>query len=148
MEFAIACDSVVASKAAKFGQPEVKLGFFPPYAAIRLPALVGPAKAIEICASGRTYTAEEGVTMGFVTRAVEADQFDAEVAKLVGEIQTSSPLILRLNKQAVRAHLGMKFPVAIERVSDLFLNTLMKTEDTLEGIAGFYEKRKAVWKNK
>jgi cyclohexa-1,5-dienecarbonyl-CoA hydratase len=148
MEFAIACDSVIASKTAKFGQPEVKLGFFPPYAAIRLPVLVGPAKAIEICASGRTYSAEEGVAMGFVTRAVEADQFDAEVTKLIAEYQTSSPLILRLNKQAVRAHLGMKFPVAIERVSDLFLNTLMKTEDTLEGIAGFYEKRKAVWKNK
>jgi len=148
MEFAIACDMVVAAKKAKFGQPEVKLGFFPPYAAIRLPALVGPAKAIEICATGRTYSADEAVAMGFVNRAVEDEQFDAEVAKLVGEIQTSSPLILRLNKQAVKAHLGMSFSKAIESVSDLFLNTLMKTEDTLEGIASFYEKRKSVWKNK
>jgi cyclohexa-1,5-dienecarbonyl-CoA hydratase len=148
MEFAIACDVVVAARGAKFGQPEVKLGFFPPYAAIRLPVLVGPAKAIEVCTTGKTYTADEGAAMGFVSRVVEADQFAAEVAKYVAEIQSSSPLILRLNKQAVRAHLGMKFPVAIERVSDLFLNTLMKTEDTLEGIAGFYEKRKHVWKNK
>ncbi|MBI5589159.1 MAG: enoyl-CoA hydratase/isomerase family protein [Deltaproteobacteria bacterium] len=148
MEFAIACDMVVAAQKAKFGQPEVKLGFFPPYAAIRLPALVGPAKAIEICATGRTYSADEAVSMGFVTRAVENEQFDAEIAKLVGEIQSSSPLILRLNKQAVKAHLGMNFPKAIESVSDLFLNTLMKTEDTLEGIASFYEKRKSIWKNK
>jgi cyclohexa-1,5-dienecarbonyl-CoA hydratase len=139
---------VVAAQKAKFGQPEVKLGFFPPYAAIRLPALVGPAKAIEICATGRTYSADEAVAMGFVTRAVENEQFDAEIAKLVGEIQTSSPLILRLNKQAVKAHLGMNFATAINSVSDLFLNTLMKTEDTLEGIASFYEKRKSVWKNK
>jgi cyclohexa-1,5-dienecarbonyl-CoA hydratase len=139
---------VVAAKKAKFGQPEVKLGFFPPYAAIRLPVLVGPAKAIEICATGKTYSADEAVDMGFVTRAVENDQFDAEIAKLVGEIQTSSPLILRLNKQAVKAHLGMNFSTAIGSVSDLFLNTLMKTEDTLEGIASFYEKRKSVWKNK
>jgi len=148
MEFAIACDMVVAAKKAKFGQPEVKLGFFPPYAAIRLPALVGPAKTIEICATGRTYSADEAVAMGFVSRAVEDEQFDAEISKLVGEIQTSSPLILRLNKQAVKAHLGMGFSKAIDSVSDLFLNTLMKTEDTLEGIASFYEKRKSVWKNK
>jgi cyclohexa-1,5-dienecarbonyl-CoA hydratase len=148
MEVAIACDMVVAAKKAKFGQPEVKLGFFPPYAAIRLPALVGPAKAIEICATGKTYSADEAVSMGFVSRAVENEQFDAEIAKLVGEIQTSSPLILRLNKQAVKAHLGMNFSRAINSVSDLFLNTLMKTEDTLEGIASFYEKRKSVWKNK
>ena len=148
MEFAIACDMVVAAKKAKFGQPEVKLGFFPPYAAIRLPALVGPAKTIEICATGRTYSADESVAMGFVGRAVEDEQFDVEISKLVGEIQSSSPLILRLNKQAVKAHLGMNFSKAIESVSDLFLNTLMKTEDTLEGIASFYEKRKSVWKNR
>jgi cyclohexa-1,5-dienecarbonyl-CoA hydratase len=148
MEFAIACDMVLAAKKAKFGQPEVKLGFFPPYAAIRLPLLVGPAKTIEICATGRTYSADEAVAMGFVGRAVEEDQFDAELSKFIGEIQTSSPLILRLNKQAVKAHLGMNFSKAIESVSDLFLNTLMKTEDTLEGIASFYEKRKSVWKNK
>jgi cyclohexa-1,5-dienecarbonyl-CoA hydratase len=148
MEVAIACDIVVAAKKAKFGQPEVKLGFFPPYAAIRLPALVGPAKAIEICATGRTYSADEAVDMGFVSRAVENEQFDTEIAKLIGEIQSSSPLILRLNKQAVKTHLGMNFTRAIGSVSDLFLNTLMKTEDTLEGIASFYEKRKSVWKNK
>jgi cyclohexa-1,5-dienecarbonyl-CoA hydratase len=148
MEFAIACDMVVAAKKAKFGQPEVKLGFFPPYAAIRLPLLVGPAKAIEICATGRTYSADEALAMGFVGRAVADEQFDAELAKLIGEIQTSSPLILRLNKQAVKTHLGMNVSKAIESVSDLFLNTLMKTEDTLEGIASFYEKRKSVWKNR
>lgn len=148
MEFAIACDMVVASKAAKFGQPEVRLGFFPPYAAVRLPLLVGPAKAIEICTTGRTYSADEAVAMGFVSRAVEADRFDAEIAGIVSDLQASSPLILRLNKQAVRAHLGLNASAAVGRVSDLFLNTLMKTEDTLEGIASFYEKRKPAWKNK
>jgi cyclohexa-1,5-dienecarbonyl-CoA hydratase len=148
MEVAIACDMIIAAKKAVFGQPEIKLGFFPPYAAVRLPSLVGPAKTIEICTTGKTYSADDAVSMGFVTHAVENDQFDAELAKLVGEIKTSSPLIIRLNKQAVKAHLGMDISKAIESVSDLFLNTLMKTEDTLEGIAAFYEKRKSVWKNK
>lgn len=148
MEVAIACDMVVASKKAVFGQPEVKLGFLPPYAAIRLPHLIGPAKTIEVCVAGKTYTADEAYGMGFVTRVFENEQFESEMEKLVKEIAASSPLILRLNKQAVKAHLGMNFENALEGVSSLFLNKLMKTEDTLEGIASFYEKRRPVWKNK
>jgi cyclohexa-1,5-dienecarbonyl-CoA hydratase len=148
MEYAVACDVIIASEKANFGQPEVKLGFLPPYAAIRLPKLIGSAKAIEICCSGRIYSAQEGQSMGFVSQTVAADQFDAAVEALVKEIQASSPLILRLNKKAVNQHLGMQTQYAIKSVSDLFLNTLMKTEDTLEGIASFYEKRKPVWKNR
>ncbi|MFO7749601.1 MAG: enoyl-CoA hydratase/isomerase family protein, partial [Desulfobacteraceae bacterium] len=67
MEVAIACDIIVAADNAVFGQPEVKLGFFPPYAALRLPELVGPARAIEICTTGRNYPAEEAKSMGFVS---------------------------------------------------------------------------------
>jgi cyclohexa-1,5-dienecarbonyl-CoA hydratase len=148
MEVAIACDMVIASEKAVFGQPEIKLGFFPPYAAIRLPQLVGPAKAIEVCTTGKRYSAKEAVNMGFVTQAVDPDQFGEAVEKLIAEIQTSSPLIIRLNKRAVRRHIGMDFQDALAGVSDLFLNTLMKTEDTLEGIASFEEKRRPVWKNK
>jgi len=147
MEYAIACDVVIASKKAKFGQPEVKLGFLPPYAAIRLPLLVGPAKAIEVCTSGKIYTADEAQLMGFVSQSVEDDEFTESVVRMIHEIQASSPLILRLNKQAVNQHLGMSPKDALEGVSDLFLNTLMKSEDTLEGIASFYEKRRPDWKN-
>ncbi len=147
MEVAIACDIVLASKKAVFGQPEVRLGFFPPYAAIRLPELVGVSKAIEICTSGKSYTADEALTMGFVSRVVEADAFEGSVEKLLADFRASSPLILKLNKTAVRQHLGTAFPAAVSGVSHLFLNRLMKTQDTLEGIASFYEKRKPVWKN-
>ncbi|MCG6910599.1 MAG: enoyl-CoA hydratase/isomerase family protein [Deltaproteobacteria bacterium] len=148
MEYAIACDVVIASKRATFGQPEVKLGFLPPYAAIRLPKLVGTAKAIEICTSGKIYAADEAQSMGFVSQSVEDDEFTETVVRMIKEIQASSPLILRLNKRAVNRHLGMSAGDALEGVSDLFLNTLMKTEDTLEGIASFYEKRKPEWKNR
>ncbi len=148
MEYAIACDVVVAGKKAKFGQPEVKLGFLPPYAAIRLPLLVGPAKAIEVCTSGRIYSAEEAQAMGFVGQVTEQDAFFEEVERLVGEFTACSPLILRLNKKAVKDHLGLDFPSAVKKVSSLFLEKLMKTEDTQEGIASFYEKRKPEWKNR
>jgi len=76
------------------------------------------------------------------------EQLVASAEKLVKEIQANSPLIIRLNKRAVKQHLGLSFTPALEGVSDLFLNTLMKTEDTLEGIAGYEEKRKPVWKNR
>jgi cyclohexa-1,5-dienecarbonyl-CoA hydratase len=148
MEAAIACDMVVAGKSAVFGQPEIKLGFFPPYAAIRLPHLVGPGKTIEICTTGKRYLAEDAKQMGFITNCVEDARLAETVDGLVREIQYSSPRIIRLNKQAVKQHLGLPFPAALAGVSDLFLNTLMKTADTLEGIASFEEKRKPAWKNK
>jgi cyclohexa-1,5-dienecarbonyl-CoA hydratase len=148
LEVAIACDIVVASKSAIFGQPEIKLGFLPPYAAIRLPHLVGPAKAIEVCTTGKRYTAEEAQRMGFVGHVVEDDGLAGYAEKLIGEIRVNSPLIIRLNKRAVKNHLGLDFPDAIQGVSDLFLNTLMKTEDTLEGIRSFEEKRKPEWRNR
>ncbi len=148
MELAIACDMVLASKKAIFGQPEVKLGFFPPYAAIRLPELVGPAKAIEIVTTGKTYTAKQARKMGFVSQVADPDDFQGMVDTYVKEVCHSSPLILRLNKRAVKRHMGTGFFQGVDLVSNYFLNTLMKTEDTLEGIASFEEKRRPVWKNK
>jgi cyclohexa-1,5-dienecarbonyl-CoA hydratase len=148
MEYAIACDIVIAGEKAKFGQPEVKLGFLPPYAAIRLPLLVGPAKAIEVCTTGRIYTAQDARAMGFVSQVAGAEAFSEAVEALIAELTASSPLILRLNKRAVKEHLGLAAPDAVKKVSRLFLEELMKTEDTAEGIASFYEKRRPVWKNK
>jgi cyclohexa-1,5-dienecarbonyl-CoA hydratase len=148
MEVAIACDIIVASEKAAFGQPEIKLGFFPPYAAVRLPQLVGPAKAVEICTTGKRYSAKEAKKMGLVAYKTDEDEFKETLDKLVAEIQYNSPLIIRLNKRAVKQHLGMDFPKAIQGVSDLFLNVLMKSEDTSEGIKSFEEKRKPVWKNR
>ena len=148
MEVAMACDIIVASPKAVFGQPEIKLGFFPPYAAIRLPQLVGPARAVEICTTGRRYKAEAAQRMGLVAHLSGEDNFQETVDGIVGEIKACSPLIIRLNKRAVNAHLGLDFKQALSSVSDMFLNTLMKTEDTLEGIKSFEEKRRPVWKNR
>ena len=148
MELAIACDVIVAAQSAQFGQPEIKVGFFPPYAAMRLPQLVGPARAIEICTTGKFYSAADAQQMGMVGYVSEDDRLGETTAAIVKEIQTNSPLIIRLNKRAVRQNLGLAFKPALAGVSDLFLNTLMKTEDTLEGIASYEEKRKPVWKNR
>jgi cyclohexa-1,5-dienecarbonyl-CoA hydratase len=148
MEVAMACDIIVAAPKAVFGQPEIKLGFFPPYAAIRLPQLVGPARAVEICTTGRRYKAAEAHRMGLVAHLSGEADFAETLDGIVGEIKACSPLIIRLNKRAVNAHLGLDFKRALSGVSDLFLNTLMKTEDTLEGIRSFEEKRRPLWKNR
>ena len=132
----------------RFGQPEIKLGFLPPYAAIRLPELVGPARAVEICTTGRRYNADAAQRMGLVGHLSGEANFKETVGSIVEDIKACSPLIIRLNKKAVNAHLGLDFKKALSGVSDLFLNTLMKTEDTLEGIQSFEEKRPPAWKNR
>ncbi len=148
MEVAIACDMVLAARSAVFGQPEIKLGFLPPYAAVRLPHLVGPSRAIEICTTGRRYSAEAMQQMGIVCDVFDNDAFEEGLSKLTKEIQHASPLILRLNKKAVKQHVGMALDDAMDSVNDMFLNQLMQTEDTLEGIRSFEEKRRPEWKNK
>lgn len=148
MEVAIACDIVVAAKSAVFGQPEIKLGFLPPYAAVRLPRLVGASRAIEICTTGRRYSAEAMQQMGVVCDLHEDDQFADGLDQLIKQLLHASPLIIRLNKKAVNTHVSMPLPEAMDSVNDIFLNELMKTEDTLEGVKSFEEKRRPEWKNK
>jgi len=148
MELAIACDVIVADREAAFGQPEIKVGFFPPYAAMRLPQLVGPARAVEICTTGKFYKAEEAQRMGLVAHLAENGSLAETAESIIKEIRANSPLIIRLNKRAVKNNLGKDFNSALASVSDLFLNRLMKTEDTLEGIASYEEKRKPLWKNR
>lgn len=147
MEVAIACDMIAASTAAIFGQPEIKLGFLPPYAAVRLPRLVGPSKAIEICTTGRRYSAADAHSMGLLSDLFEPEEFEAGLEGLIKELKYLSPLIIRLNKAAVNRHLNMDLDSAMERVSAMFLDELMTTQDTLEGINSFEEKRRPQWKN-
>lgn len=148
MELAIACDIVIASEKAILGQPEIKIGFFPPYAAIRLPELVGVARAIEIVTTGQNYSAADAKDLGLVSKVAAADDFEKVVDSQIKQICHASPLIIRLNKRAVKRHIGTNFFQSMDRVSNYFLNTLMKTEDTLEGIASFEERRRPEWQNK
>ena len=123
MEVAIACDMVVAARSAVFGQPEIKLGFLPPYAAVRLPRLVGPSRAIEICTTGRRYSAEAMQQMGIVCDVFDDDALEKGVAKLTKEIQHASPLIIRLNKKAVNQHVGMTTSMTLWKASMICSST-------------------------
>jgi cyclohexa-1,5-dienecarbonyl-CoA hydratase len=145
LEVALACDIVVARKGAKLGQPEIQLGVFPPFAAVVLPRLLGRARAMELCLSGRTLTAEEGLSVGLVQHVFPQDTFPEDVDRYVAALAGLSAPVLRLTKRAVAQ--GAKAPLgeALRAVERLYLDDLMKLDDAREGLTAFLEKRPPVW---
>jgi len=147
-ELAFACDMIIASERAKFGQPEIKLGFFPPLAAVLLPGITGRAGALEMILGGEPFTAARAAAAGMVNRVAPVEGFEAEVNKFTGEIARHSGSVIRLAKKAERAARGRPFGEAIEIARRVFLDDLMKTADTLEGLKAYQEKRSPVWRDR
>jgi cyclohexa-1,5-dienecarbonyl-CoA hydratase len=147
-ELAMMADLLLAAEDATFGQPEIRLGFIAPIGLLRLPAIVGPARAVEITTSGRTYSAEEMRAYGLVTRVVTAAELPEALEGCLKPLRQASPLIMRLNVRTLKKHLGQPFHDALPEVERTFLDELMKTEDVREGLASFFEKRRPVWKNR
>ncbi len=141
-------DMVIATPAARFAQPEVKMGVFPPFAAVMLPQLIGPKKTYELILTGHALTAEEALQLGFVNKVVP----EAELKKTVDEILTKigefSGPVLEMTKQVIGSSLGLPLREAMKKSQDIYLNQLMALEDVQEGLRAVLEKRKPVWKNK
>ncbi|MFC2174180.1 enoyl-CoA hydratase/isomerase family protein [Acidobacteriota bacterium] len=146
-ELALFCDIVLGSDKASFGQPEIKVGFFPPIAAVILPRLVGRNRAMEICLTGRKIYAQEAYDWGLLNHVYPEDKFEEEAAKIKTQILEASPLILRYNKRVVDMGHAIGFQRAYSQVGRTFLGELMNTLDVLEGIEAFQQKRKPEWKN-
>jgi cyclohexa-1,5-dienecarbonyl-CoA hydratase len=146
LEVALACDLVVAREGARLGQPEVQLGVFPPFAAAVLPGIVGRARALELCLTGRTLAAGEARDIGLVLHVFPRESFPADVAAFVGSLSSLSPAVLRLAKRALVQ--GMEAPLseALRRAERIYLDELMGLADAREGLAAFLEKRPPVWK--
>jgi cyclohexa-1,5-dienecarbonyl-CoA hydratase len=144
-ELALACDIVLARDDATLGQPEVKLGVFPPVAAALLPRLVGRQRALELVLSGRTLRAEAARAMGLVSDVVASDRWQAETDDRLQRMAALSGSALRLAKRAVTGGLDLPFAAALSLAEDLYLRELMATADAREGIAAFLEKRTPVW---
>jgi len=145
MELATFCDFVIATHTARFAQPEIKLGCFPPVAAAILPALVGPRRALDLILTGRTITAEQAQDFGLVTEVVGEAELDAAVSSLLKTLSAHSPAVLPLTRKAVMRGAGLDFEKTLDELEKLYLDSLMKTEDAGEGIRAFVERRQPAW---
>lgn len=147
-ELVAACDIVIASERAKFGQPEIKLGVFPPVAAILLPRIVGDKKAREMILLGETIDAAEALRCGVVNHVVPSPEMEPRLINVLTKLRELSPASLAITKRAMAMGSGNDFDKTLKRVEDLYLNELMRTADANEGLRSFMEKRKPEWKNR
>lgn len=148
MELAAACDLVLAEEGARFGQPEVKLGCFPPFAAALLPARLGPGRTLELLATGRTLDAGEALRLGLVTHLAPAGELEARLEEVLAGLTAASTPVLRLIKRAVAAGAELGFPQALAETERLYTQELTATEDMEEGLRAFLEKRPPRWKHR
>ncbi len=147
-ELAAACDIVIASEKSMFGQPEINAGVLPPPATVLFPKLIGRRKTFELVLTGDRIDAKEAEKIGLVNRVVPAEKLDETVNELVRKLREKSPIVLRLNRKAIYSGLDLDFRKALAKVTDLYLGQLMKTQDAVEGLKAFLEKRKPEWKGK
>lgn len=147
-ELAIFCDMVIASDRAKFGQPEIKVGVFPPIAAVIFPRLIGRNRTLEWLTNGETIPAHEAEKIGLVNRVFPAEGFADHVNSFVSRFTAQSKVIIEMTKKAVDSTLRRPVMEALAEAERLYLNEMMKSEDANEGLKAFLEKRQPVWKNK
>jgi enoyl-CoA hydratase len=145
-ELAMACHLRIASENARFGQPEVKLGIAPGYGGtVRLPRIVGKARALELLLTGEMIDAEEARRIGLVNRVVPAERLLAESEGLLRSILANGPLAVRACLEAVDAGMDMSLDQALLLEAGYF-GVLSATEDMREGTKAFLEKRKPAFK--
>ena len=147
-ELVAACDIIMASDRAKFGQPEIKLGVFPPVAAMLLPRVVGEKKAREMILLGEVIDAAEAWRCGLASYVVPAPEMPARLADVLTKLRELSASSLRMTRRAIAMGGEYDFDKSLKKVEDLYLDQLMKTEDANEGLQSFMEKRKPEWKGK
>jgi cyclohexa-1,5-dienecarbonyl-CoA hydratase len=147
-ELVAGCDIVIASERARFGQPEIKLGVFPPVAAVLLPRIIGDKRARELMLTGELIDAAEAARLGLVNYMVSSEQLAQKTDEILSRLRELSAPALETTRRAIDMARGLPFEEALSRVENLYLNELMKTEDAHEGVNAFMEKRKPAWRNR
>jgi len=147
-EMAMACDIIVASETAQFGQPEINLGAMPGAGGTqRLTRAIGKSKALEMVLTGRYMSAREAEQTGLVSRVVPAEVSLDEAIRLAREIASKAPIAVRLAKEAINKVYEMPLADGLDHERRLFY-FLFATEDQKEGMQAFVDKRKAEWKGR
>lgn len=147
-ELAMSCDMIVASKSAKFGQPEINLAVIPGAGGTqRLTKAVGKARAMEMILTGKMFTADEMYDAGLVTKVVENEIYLDEALELAKEISSKPTIAVQLAKECILKSFDSTIEAGLEFERKNFY-LLFATEDKFEGMKAFVEKRKAEWKGK
>jgi enoyl-CoA hydratase len=144
-ELTLACDVRIASTAARFGQPEIKLGIIPGWGGTqRLPRLIGRSAAIELLLSGDPIDAARALALGLVSRVVEPDELLSAAIDVARKFAAQAPLALAATKRAVADGLDRPLSEGLDAERREFVG-LFATEDAREGITAFLEKRPPSW---
>ena len=146
-ELALYCDMVIAGERAKFGQPEIKVGVYPPVAALIFPRIIGRKKAMELILCGETISAREALALGLVNRVVPGASLHEEANVWIDKFRRLSGVVLRLAKEAMLTGLNDDPYRGLAAIEKIYLDRLMKTHDATEGLRSFLEKRKPTWKD-
>jgi enoyl-CoA hydratase/carnithine racemase len=144
---ALACDLVVAREGVRFGTPEINVGVFPFMIMALIYRNVPRKKTNELLLLGEQISAEEAERIGIVNRVVPADEFDAAVGDWAEKLAAKSPLMMRLGKDAMWRQLDMPIVEALDYLRAQ-LSLAFSTEDIVEGVTAFFEKREPVWKGR
>lgn len=147
-ELVAACDLAIASERARFGQPEIKLGVFPPVAAVLLPLVIGDKRARELILTGELIEAAEAARLGLVNYVLPGNELEQKTSELLAGLRGLSAAALELTKKAIDLGRGRSLDSALKEVEDMYLHELMKTYDANEGINAFIEKRKPEWRDR
>lgn len=144
---ALACDLIIAKEGATFGTPEINVGAFPFMIMAFIYRNVPRKKANELLLLGERWSAEEAFAAGLVNKVVPAEEFDAAVTEWATKLASKSPVIMRLGKEAMRRQLDMPLDDALDYLrAQLSLAT--STEDIVEGVTAFFQKREPEWKGR
>jgi enoyl-CoA hydratase/carnithine racemase len=144
---ALACDLVIAKDNAGFGTPEISVGAFPFMIMALIYRNVPRKKTNELLLLGDRISAQEALEAGIVNRVVPAEEFDAAVDEWALKLASKSPAIMRLGKEAMAAQRDMPLSEALEYLRSQ-LTIALSTEDIVEGVAAFFEKREPKWKGR
>ena len=144
---ALSCDLILASEQASFGTPEINIGTFPFMIMALIYRNVPRKKANELLLLGDRWSAQEAHAAGIVNRVVPDEEFEAAVADWAGRLAGKSPVIMRLGKEAMRRQLDMPLDDGLDYLRAQ-LTLAMSTEDIVEGVTAFFEKRDPVWKGR
>lgn len=147
-ELALFGDLVVVTENAQFAQPEVKAGLFPPIAAIMLPHLVGPKRALQMILFGERINAQEALRLGLVNRVTTEAELENVVNGIISQVSDQSAPVLEMAKKVIFQSMGLPLLEAMKNSANIYLNQLMDLEDSQEGLRAILERRKPVWKNK